>query len=164
MRSVIAVPAAAAVVALAVACSPQGPAAGSSAAPPTARATTVVEGTLTLQGKAAAYASQSGRTDSKVCTGARGYDDVREGAQITVYDRSGTVLGAARLGSGLDYGRVTLLGNSTQKACEFHIGPVSVPAGAGPYQVELGGGRRGKYTLVEGAPLALTLGTGSGTG
>jgi hypothetical protein len=68
------------------------------------------------------------------CAGSGGYDDIDEGAQVTVTDQAGTVLAVSRLISGVtvkdpEYEHLT--------TCMFSWSVLGVPAGRGPYGIEV---------------------------
>lgn len=104
---------------------------GSPAPKPTAAATFVLTGTLTL-----AKASP-GATGS--CEGTGGYSDITPGAAVTVYDASGAVVGSGSLGNG------SSMGSGGFGACEFGLSVQGVPEGSKFYQVEIS--HRGKLTV-----------------
>ena len=103
-----------------------------------------LSGTFSLTDGATEYASQG------ACEGTGGYDDIREGTQVTVYSSAGEVLGTGALG------------DSTYQfpACEFEISVAGVPTGHGFYQVEVS--HRGKIAVPDdearAGEVALTLG------
>lgn len=84
------------------------------------------------------------------CEGTGGYDDIREGTQVTVYSSAGEVLGTGALGSS------TYL----YPVCEFALTVDGVPAGHDFYQVEVS--HRGKIAVSDeearAGEVALTLG------
>ncbi|MCD7437290.1 hypothetical protein K4B79_03530 [Streptomyces lincolnensis] len=72
------------------------------------------------------------------CTGSDGYDDIFEGAAVTVYDGAGTVIATGQLGdSTLD----------SDRTCRFGVAVADVPAGKGVYKVEVS--HRGTVQLTE---------------
>lgn len=102
-----------------------------------------VTGTLTLQ-------DSDGYTGTSTCAGKRGYDDIGQGAQVTVSDAAGATVAIGRLGPG----------EKQSFGCVFNFSVPDVPAGKSFYGIEVS--HRGvlKYTEAEisTANLALTLG------
>lgn len=86
----------------------------------------------------------------RTCSGKRGYDDIRAGAQVTVYDAAGK---AVALGT---------LGDSELKdgECTIQFSVPDVPGGQAIYEVEVA--HRGKVRYEEdrakSGSIALTLG------
>lgn len=103
-----------------------------------------LSGTFTLTDGATQYASQG------ACEGTGGYDDIREGTQVTVYSSAGEVLGTGYLDSS------TYL----DPVCEFELTVDGVPTGYDFYQVEVS--HRGKIAVSDdearAGEVALTLG------
>lgn len=101
-------------------------------------------GTFSLTDGATGYAEQGD------CKGYRGYDDISEGTQVTVYSSSGEVLATGQLGTSTYQGAV----------CEFEITVANVPGGHDFYQVEVS--HRGKIAVpsdeARAGEVALTLG------
>ncbi len=77
-------------------------------------------------------------TSGSKCMGDRGYDDIAPGAQITIYDNTGTMLAIGRLGDG----KVITPGE-----CLFNFEVPDVPAGHDLYQIEVS--HRGKIAFTE---------------
>lgn len=73
------------------------------------------------------------------CAGAGGYDDIAEGAAVTVYDAGGKVVAQGALGVGRYADPVAFTG-----ACVFSFTAPGVPKGTKFYQVEIT--HRGKLT------------------
>jgi hypothetical protein len=73
------------------------------------------------------------------CEGMNGYSDIHPGADITVYNSKGDLIGSASLGKGV-YGST---------GCTF-LWAATIPTTGGPYQYEIS--HRGKlsFTLAEG--------------
>ncbi|MFB7341863.1 hypothetical protein [Streptomyces hydrogenans] len=71
------------------------------------------------------------------CEGSNGFDDITEGAAVTVYDASGTVVATGELGESTRQGG----------ACSFDVLVPDVPTGEGFYQVEVT--HRGTIQLSE---------------
>ena len=69
------------------------------------------------------------------CTGYSGYDDITEGAGVTVYDSAGKVVATGALGTG----------KPVSGACSFPVTVSGVPEGSKFYQVEIS--HRGKVTV-----------------
>lgn len=84
------------------------------------------------------------------CSGSGGYDDIRKGASVTVYDATGKVVGTGEL-SGSTY---------AESGCTWYF-QVSVPDGHDFYQVEVS--HRGKITVsreeAKTGKVAVTLGS-----
>jgi len=84
------------------------------------------------------------------CTGNRGYDDIRTGAQVTVYDAAGKAVALGELGES----------RLKDGACQLGFLVREVPAGAGIYEVEVA--HRGKLRYEEerlvSGEVSLTLG------
>jgi hypothetical protein len=72
------------------------------------------------------------------CVGTQGYADIAEGAPVTVYDASGTIVATGALGRGA---------TRVDSTCIFPVTVDSVPAGKSYYQVEVS--HRGKVTVAE---------------
>jgi hypothetical protein len=105
--------------------------------------------TFTLNGSMAMkFGDVSGAGDQ--CAGSGGYDDIRKGAQVTVYDDKGAVVGTSAL-TGSSFG--------TDSGCTWFF-QVEVPAGPDFYQVEVS--HRGKITVTpeeaKAGAVELTLG------
>jgi hypothetical protein len=104
---------------------------GSPVPKPTAAATFVLTGTLTL--------SEASPGSAGSCEGKGGYSDITPGAAVTVYDAAGAVIGKGYLGNG------SSASASGYGACEFQFSVQSVPEGSKFYQVEIS--HRGKLTV-----------------
>lgn len=74
------------------------------------------------------------------CEGTGGYDDIVEGAAVTVYDAGGKVVAEGTLGAGVYADPVNFTGD-----CEFPFTVLNVPSGAKFYQEEIT--HRGKITM-----------------
>lgn len=76
------------------------------------------------------------------CQGLDAYADISQGAQVTITDAAGKVLAVAALDQGVT-GDLTTMSDGTRRAtsCSLRFAAPGVPAGAGPYGVEVG--RRG---------------------
>ncbi|MFD3537016.1 hypothetical protein [Streptomyces sp. NPDC058664] len=61
------------------------------------------------------------------CEGSDGFDDITEGAAVTVYDASGTVIATGGLGES----------TRTGTTCRFDVLVPGVPTGQGFYKVEV---------------------------
>lgn len=89
------------------------------------------------------------------CWGHRGYDDIRGGAQVTVTDTAGKVIGVGAL----DPGHVAYDSSGAAYMCTFTFVVTGVKAGGGFYGVEVA--HRGRVQYAEAklaAAIALTLG------
>ncbi|WP_371617060.1 hypothetical protein [Streptomyces sp. NBC_00454] len=82
------------------------------------------------------------------CFGTGGYNDIREGASVTVYDKAGTVLAVGSLGAST----FTDGGYKGVDKCAYKVAVDGVPTGAGFYQVEVS--HRGKVNLSEADAVA----------
>ena len=93
--------------------------------------------------------------DHKACTGSGGYDDIRQGAAVTVYDDAGKVVGTGAL----DAGRYA--SEDSTAPCLFPVSVAGVPGGSRFYQVEVS--HRGKVTVsaaeAKAGGFAATLGS-----
>lgn len=113
-------------------------------APPAARSTFDLRGTLVL--------TDSGllRLPSNSCAGQRGYDDIGPNAQVTV-SADGKVVAVGFLGVGVFQGSVQ---------CVFPVFVDGVPLGHDFYSVEVG--HRGKLnypaSTLQSEPIRITLG------
>lgn len=93
---------------------------------------------------------QTEYTDGGNCVLAGGYDDIQQGAQVTVKDQSGTIVGLGALDVGhIQTGR-----------CVFGFGVDDLPEGKDFYTVEVSHRGELKYTR-EGLRESLTLTLGS---
>ncbi|MGW1912620.1 hypothetical protein ACWCQS_18325 [Streptomyces sp. NPDC002076] len=92
--------------------------------------TFTLRGTMTLTGDNV----PSGETNED-CTGYEGYDDIRQGAGVTVYDSAGKVVATGALSTG----------KPDSAACVFRVSVKGVPDGSKFYQVEVS--HRGKITV-----------------
>ncbi len=119
-----------------------------SAAPTTSAAPESFElrGTMTLE-EGATSVTRGGAE----CAGKGGYDDIAEGAQVTVYDAAGKAVALGALAHSDDWGG---------GKCSFTFAVPDVPGGERIYQVEVT--HRGKVSFDEGrarsGSVALTLG------
>jgi hypothetical protein len=108
--------------------------------PPAAPKTFTLTGTLTVPGEA----SHEG------CMTDRGYDDIKTGTGVTVYDASGKVLAVGRL----------VRGRVVDFRCAYSLVVSGVPLGEDFYQVEVAS--RGKVAFAESVLVSsgasLTLG------
>lgn len=108
-------------------------------------------GTLLLNGR-------TSHDGSGGCVGSGGYSDITEGAPVTVYDSTGTVIATGQLGGGDDRGWTPTADTERSNQCWFTF-TVSVP-NADFYQVEVS--HRGKQTYkrsqAQSGSIALTLG------
>ncbi|MGW4110058.1 hypothetical protein ACWEFJ_04200 [Actinosynnema sp. NPDC004786] len=103
-----------------------------------------LRGTLDLTDGATGYA------DSGECAGYRGYDDIAEGAQVTVYDASGKAVALGKLSNAQYEGSV----------CSFEFVVGNVPLGENIYQVEVSHRGKVSYTFeqAKAGKVALSLG------
>ncbi|MEV7263961.1 hypothetical protein AB0N38_10460 [Micromonospora aurantiaca] len=124
-----------------------GPGPSSTKPAGSAQATRMVVGTLSLD-------DNFDWEPSTGCWGARGYDDIKAGAQVVVTDSSGNTVALSHLDQGrreVPYGGLP--------ACKFNFLVRDVPTGGGYYGVEIAHRGRVQYPEQQlfGA-LALTLG------
>jgi hypothetical protein len=82
-----------------------------------------------------------GGGQDKPCVGYGGYSDINQGAQVTIRDEKGTVVGAGQLGAG------TLDVSSKPPLCQFTWSVKDVPRGHSYYQLEVS--HRGALELKE---------------
>jgi hypothetical protein len=115
---------------------------------PKAPSTITVTGTLTLsRGTDLNWVTLTDVHEGATCYGTSGYGDIAKGAQVTVYDAHGTVIGSGALGDGTV--------QSTDCVFAFSVPAVSK---TNFYQVEVS--HRGKITVTpaEVGSVSLTLG------
>lgn len=102
--------------------------------------------------------------DGGTCIADDGYDDINEGAQVTVKNEAGEVLGVGALSSGVQTGSEgfsyqDFLREYTGAICSFSFS-FEVPGGASFYSLSVGNDNRGEITytaeeLAEGVFLTL---------
>jgi hypothetical protein len=80
--------------------------------------------------------------EATACQGDGGYDDIAQGASVTVYDAAGTVVATGSLGEGK---RATP--GDTTTSCVFPVTVLKVPGGSKFYGVEVT--HRGKVTVSD---------------
>ncbi|MGM1057817.1 hypothetical protein [Saccharothrix sp. Mg75] len=106
--------------------------------------------TFELTGAMALLDGATGAATRGECEGYRGYDDIAEGTQVTVYDASGKAVGLGRLANA-EY---------SSGVCGFTFAVPDVPIGEKIYQVEVS--HRGKVSFDAEAArkgdVTLTLG------
>lgn len=104
-----------------------------------------LRGTMTLTKSATAYTEGRG-----ACVGYRGYDDLGEGAQVTVYNASGEAIALGKLADSVYSGSL----------CIFQFTVQDVPGGEDIYQVEVS--HRGKVSFpsdkARSGEVALSIG------
>lgn len=117
--------------------------------------TFTVYGKMTL-GADGVYAGGKGDVMDP-CTGANGYDDIADGAQVVVRDAHGTTVGVGKLGRGILTKKV---GRFTSAPCMFifAIEPVKVTKGSDFYSVEVAGRGQIQFQKADAEDLELTLG------
>lgn len=93
------------------------------------------------------------------CSTDGGYADIRQGAQVTVTDESGTVVGVGSLAAGTTAEVSDALDMPLAMKCEFDFSVLEVPDGHPFYSVEVShrGQLRYQRTALDKA-LELTLG------
>ncbi|MFF2788942.1 hypothetical protein ACFVT6_19595 [Streptomyces sp. NPDC058049] len=87
-------------------------------------------------------------TNSGLCGGTGGYNDLRGGASVTVYDKAGLIVGTGSLGSGTVKDAAT----AYKRTCRFAVSVPDVPRGKEFYQVEVS--HRGKVNVSESDAVA----------
>ncbi len=104
--------------------------------------------TFTITGKVLLTAS--GATFNGVmCRGKGGYEDMRDGAQVTVTDAAGATIALGKLGGGLSGG----------SSCDFPFEVANVPSGHAFYGVTVGGRKGLQFNEVQARqPVTLALG------
>lgn len=120
------------------------------ASAPTPTTADVVSKT-TLSGTISTPRHPESPLSTKNCLSDAGFDDVHEGAQITLRNPSDEIIALAELESG----------TMTSTGCSFKFDVKAVPPGHGFYTVDVGNSFRGTYTVAEedlGVFLTLSLG------
>jgi len=117
-----------------------------------AASTVTVSGSLTLDLGSGNF-TWVGDGDTS-CSGRRGYEDVRSGAQITITNPDGKVLALGRLG----YGRARGTEDGYADDCYFTFEVKDVPAGHGIYGVEISHRGRIQVKEAELQQVAMSLG------
>lgn len=119
----------------------------SSAAPPpaTAPATTTTAPTITVVGQFTLYGPNSTQmTSGSPCFGfIRGYDNLKQGAPVTVTDAAGVTVGLGQLSEG----QFKTVG-SAPRQCDFTFSVPNVPAGKKFYTLSIAGHTK-QYTEAE---------------
>lgn len=120
---------------------------GGSAAPTTS---SFVPTAFELRGTLDLMDGTTGYADSGECAGYRGYDDIAEGAQVTVYDASGKAVALGKLSNAQYEGSV----------CSFEFVVGNVPLGENIYQVEVSHRGKVSYTFeqAKAGKVSLSLG------
>ncbi|WP_405883653.1 hypothetical protein OG747_36730 [Streptomyces sp. NBC_01384] len=95
--------------------------------------------TFTLRGAMTLTSPTPLDYDHKACTGSGGYDDIRQGSAVTVYDAAGKVVSTGALGAG------RYASEDSTAPCTFSVAVPGVPEGSKFYQVEVS--HRGKITV-----------------
>lgn len=92
--------------------------------------------------------------DHKACRGSGGYDDIRQGAAVTVYDADGKTVAVGALGAG------RYASEDSTAPCVFSVAVPDVPGGSRFYKVEVT--HRGQITVTaadaQAGGFAATLG------
>lgn len=96
-------------------------------------------GSFDLRGRMELFDGVTQAADSGQCSGYRGYDDIADGTQVTVYSSSGEALATGSL-AGASYWEAT-------NVCTFRFVIIDVPGGHNMYQVEVS--HRGKVAVRE---------------
>jgi hypothetical protein len=89
--------------------------------------------------------------DGGDCRAARGYDDISEGAQVTIRDSKGEIVAIGTLSSGVQTGSegYTMRDwDSDLPICAFQFS-VEAPSGLGYYSISVGNVNRGEVTFAE---------------
>ncbi len=121
---------------------------GVATVPPPTRGTLQVQGAMNLSQGQFIW---NGGADT-TCTGWKGFDDIRGGTEIVVSDASGKTLVVGELATG----HATGITNDTATGCRLGFSITGVPAGVGPYGVEIG--HRGVTHYSQGSLTGLELG------
>lgn len=94
--------------------------------------------TFTMNGTLALYGDGNHFTeDGDSCAGKGGYDDLRQGTQVTVYDATSKILGVGQIDTAI----------YAAGLCTMAWSVADVAGAAGPYQYEVS--HRGKMTISE---------------
>ena len=115
---------------------------GGTAATTTSAATTTTVNTQPISGSLSVRGYTN--TDDGSCTGEGGFDDIREGTQVTVKDGGGAIIGTGRLGAGIRPGQK----GNTLLVCVFEFS-VPVPAELPFYTIEIADRGELTYSLEE---------------
>jgi hypothetical protein len=120
------------------------------AAKPAAPKTITVNGLIHLHDQYKYGSSDAGSS----CQGYGGYADMAPGVSVVIYDSSQKVLVTTGLGQGV----VAAIPGNVWGQCDFTFEAKNVPAGVGPYSVEVS--HRGKivFNEVDSHHVELTLG------
>lgn len=124
----------------------------SSPAPSGTTARNVAATGFDLTGRLELDATGAFKATDRSCVGEDGYDDMRTGAPVVVYDAAGTVIATGSLRGGAL--------NTTGTQCVFPFTVADVPSGEAFYQVQVS--HRGKVVVesaeAETSGAVLTLG------
>lgn len=118
--------------------------------------------TLTIAGELETPDRSLGLTNGLPCEVGPGYEDVKAGAQITVTDEAGKVIGLGQLGAGLTSIIENVNGTGrTSWLCEFHFSVPNIPGGHQFYGIELAHRGVVRFTpdQIESGKVKLSLGT-----
>lgn len=102
---------------------------------------------FTAEGTLGIVAADS--TTSDCSSGTGGYDDIHEGASVVIYDASGKKLAVGALEAGK---------KRESGLCVFDFEVPDIPAGAGPYGVEVAS--RGQVSFTEDRADAIVVSLG----
>ncbi|MFE9743853.1 hypothetical protein ACFYOT_03000 [Saccharothrix saharensis] len=123
---------------------------GDGTAAPATTTSTFVPTAFELRGTMSLTDGVTSVASSGECAGYRGYDDIYEGTQVTVYDAAGKAVGLGRLYNA----------QYTAGSCVFEFTVGNVPLGDDIYQVEVS--HRGKVSYrfedAESGRVNLSLG------
>ena len=111
---------------------------------PAASPTFIARGVLELDGSHLSL-------DTGTCFGTGGYADIRGGADVVIYDAAGKALVVSSIADGQPTG-------DSFAPCLFAFDVPGVPAGVGPYSIEVSTRGRVPFTQDEAGNLRLTLG------
>ncbi|MFJ6777646.1 hypothetical protein [Streptomyces yangpuensis] len=114
--------------------------------------TFTLTGTVEVMGDTKAVVT----TNSGLCAGTGGYNDLTGGASVTVYDKAGLIVGTGSLGSG----SVKDVATAYKRTCKFAVSVPDVPRGKEFYQVEVS--HRGKVNISESEAVAGLFGASIG--
>lgn len=90
----------------------------------------------------------------RACTGADGYGDLTEGAQVTVYDASGTKIALGSLEEG---DRIVTKGLMNPDPCRFNFTITDVPAEGSIFSIEVTSRGQIDFSKDEAQSIRMTL-------
>lgn len=105
-----------------------------------------VSGTMTLTTSSGVVGGEG------VCLGSGGYDDLREGAPVVVYDASGKKVAIGELGPGVPDSEYPTV------SCHFDFSVADVPTGDTVYSVEVASRGEVSFKPADAKSLELSIG------